>query len=159
MASDPTTDYGLPFSNYDPDGVIDPTTECDASYFEKLAVDTAAMTHVMPKAVIIVEIVSGPDADIYDYRSVWGDAVEVFPVVLYNSTGDITVTWSPSGYPDLNPTPSRQVTIAPAFYAAHVQADGNKRTPTVTVTPNSVNVKTFDAAGAAEDQQFTLWVY
>jgi len=160
--SDPA-EYGLPKTNYDTEGPIDPETEIDASEYEPMAVDVAAHTHTAVRAIVVCSVAGGV-VTVDSYRSVWGDEVAVRPVATYNAPGDFTLTWAPGGYPDLNPTVDRRVTRASGFIAAHADvydsAGGLARTARArTVTANAVRVLTFDEAAAAADFGFMLWVY
>ncbi len=160
--SDPT-EYGLPFKDYDSNGVVDHETEQTAAQYEKHAVDVAALSHTCPRAIAVCSVAGGV-VTVDAYRSVWGDTAAVYPRTTYNGPGDYTLTWLPAGYPDLNPTVSRQVTRAPAFIAGHVNvydtAGGLLRSARVmSVTANTARVLTFDESGAADDFGFMLFMY
>lgn len=157
------SEYGLPKTNYDSNGVVDPETELDAPEYERIAVDVAAMSHVSPRAIVVCTVAGGV-VTIAAYRSVWGDEPAVWPVATYNGAGDYTLTWAAGGYADLNPTVTRRVTRAPNFIAADVVVNDSTgvlaRTARVhTVAANSARVLVFDAAEAAIDVGFTIWVY
>ena len=155
---DPQADYGLPKTNADSLGPVDPTTECDAAEYERLCVDVAAMSHCNPRAIVYVTNAGAPA--ITDYDSVWGDAVAVTPSVTDNGAGDTTITWAVGGYDDLNPTPARRVTRAPAIRFAHAcSASATGRIASVTWTANTVRVYTTTHAGVADDCNFCVFVY
>lgn len=152
-------EYGLPKTNYDTNGVVNPETELDASEYEPVAVDVAAMSHVAPRAIVYVNLVVG-GATILDYDSVWGDAPAVTPVAARSAQGVVTVTWAASGYNDLNPTPARQVQRAPNIRFAHASGCGVSAAHcTCTWIANVATVYVWDAAGAALDGDFVLVVY
>jgi hypothetical protein len=156
--SDPQTDYGLPKANRDTLGPVDPSKECDFAEWERLAVDMAAACHVLPRAIVYVTNAGAPA--VADYDSVWGDAVGVTPTVTDNGVGDTTLTWTAGGYADLNPTPARRVTRAPAFRFAHAtSASATGRIGSVVWTANTVRVYTTTHAGAADDCDFCVFVY
>lgn len=155
---DPQSDYGLPKSDADTLGPVDPTTECAADEYESLCVDAAALTHTGARAIVYVTNAGAPA--ITDYDSCWGDAVGVTPTVTDNGVGDTTITWTAAGYDDLNPTPARRVQRAPAFRFAHAQtASATPRLTGVVWTANTVRVVTTTHAGAADDCDFIVFVY
>jgi hypothetical protein len=160
--SDPT-EYGLPFDDYDSDGVIDPTTEQTAAQYEKDAVDLAAMTHTAARAIVVCTV-AGAAITVTSYRSVWGDAAGVYPTATYTGAGNYLLTWLVGGYPDLNPTVARRVTRAPAFVAAGAIANAigvvaGIMVPQTAVTANTVVVQIRNSADALADASFTVWVY
>ncbi|MFA4900978.1 MAG: hypothetical protein WC563_15775 [Brevundimonas sp.] len=137
--------------------MIDPETDLDFSEYEAMATDVAASTHVLPRAIVIVAV-GGGAAAVTAYRSVWGDEPAVWPTVAYNNVGDTTLTWVAGGYPDLNTTPARRVTRAPAFIACQIQSvKAGFNDPTL--TSNTLRVETFDELFAADSQQYTAFLY
>jgi hypothetical protein len=154
-------DYGLPFSDLDPMGVLDEETEQAASLYEAHAVDSSALTMVCPRAIAHVIVGTSPFfiTSVADHTAVWGEAASVAPVVARNSAGNYTLTWDASGYPDLNPTPERQNTRAPAFRFAMACAAQSGYAPAVSWTSNTVTVAFTDDAGVAADTGFVVMVY
>lgn len=154
------SEYGLPKSDYDSNGVVDPETECLAAEYEAMGVDVAALTHVSPKAIVVCTVAGGV-VTIAAYRSVWGDEMAVQPSVVYNAAGDYTFTWAVGGYPDLNPTVARRVTRAPNLIAGVVVPSNsvNVHGVNVSVTANVATVELVNAANVNMDANFTLWVY
>jgi hypothetical protein len=159
--SDPV-EYGLPFSDYDTQGVVDPTTEQTAATYEKHAVDCAAMTHVTPKAIILID----SDQTILKYDSVWGNDVSVRPTVTRNAMGDYTLTWAVDGYYDLNPTPDRRVKRAPNFMGAHATVAATSLAfpyffaPAEAIAPNQVQVLVYRYDGnVVADKRVFVTVY
>lgn len=156
---DPLQDFGLPKENYDTDGVIDPATDVEFSEWENMAVAIAAMSRTAARAIVHIKFTAGAPA-VEAYDSSWGSAVGVRPTPTDNGVGDTTLTWAAAGYPDLNPTPARQVTRTPAFRFADVEILGS--TPhlhSVEVTANTIRVYTTTHAGVAGDVDFYLFVY
>jgi hypothetical protein len=161
MLPDSTTasEYGLPFSDYDTDGPIDPTTEQTAAAYEKHAVDVVALTHVAPRAIVRVDVAGGA-LTVTGYRSVWGDDPAIYPAVTYTGVGIYALTWAVGGYPDLNPTVARRVTRAPNFLCATVTSrEFASRFGAAICTPNAVGIHIYNDAGAAADANFVLVVY
>lgn len=156
---DPTTDYGLPKENRDALGPVDPHKEIDANEYERLAVDMAAAGHCVPRAMVKFTNTGGT-TEVTDWDSVWGSSVSVKPTFTDNGAGDITITWAAAGYPDLNPTASKQVTTAPNFRFAHAMPITT--TPTlhiaVSLTSNTVRVTSYDGA-VMKDCDFYVFVY
>lgn len=160
VTSDPQADYGLPKTNRDASGPVDPSKEVDFADFERAMVDLAAMSHTAARATFLL-IVSGGAASIGNYRSVWGDTAAVTPAVAYIGAGNVTVTWAVGGYPDLNPTPGRQVTRAPAFQGAQLtffQA-GHWEAPVQSVNANSIQTWTYAVGGAPTDAVLYVTMY
>lgn len=158
--SDPANEYGLPKTNYDADGPIDPETDLDFAEYEALATDTAAMSHTAPRALVKVDVNAGA-CTVVGYRSVWGDTPAVYPVAAYVNVGQYTVTWLPGGYPDLNPTPARRETRAPNLFGGKTSIRQAVAATTATLcTPNVAAVYVYEAStGAATDAHFLLAVY
>lgn len=155
--ADPQADYGLPKNNRDARGPVDPRKEVDYAEYERAMVDLAAMSHTCPRAIVGV-VCGGGAAAVSWVRSVWGDTLAVTPAIAYAAAGDTTLTWAVGGYPDLNPTPARQVTRAPAFVAAHCEKHG-PGFHKLTLTANTLRVETFDELFAAQDEDYVVWVY
>ncbi|MFA4900903.1 MAG: hypothetical protein WC563_15400 [Brevundimonas sp.] len=160
VISDPQADYGLPKNNRDARGPVQPDKEIDAADLERAMVDLAAMSHTCPRATFLL-IVSGGAALVGNYRSVWGDTLAVTPAVAYTGAGNVTVTWAVGGYPDLNPTPARQVTRAPSFQGAQVSIfnAGHWEAPVFSVNANSIQTWTYAAGGVATDAVLYITMY
>lgn len=156
--SDPQTDYGLPYDDYDPNEVVDPRTEQSAAFAEASLVDLAGLTMVSPRAYVHVSNDGTPAIEAH--AAVWGSSDTVKPTISKTGDGVVVLTWALSGgYPDLNPTPARQVYRTPAFKWAQVTAYGTQAYfATAIVTSNTVTVYTFDASGVAADNDFYLIV-
>jgi hypothetical protein len=154
---DPQATYGLPFSNYDTAGVINPETELEASLYESLAVDVAAASHTVPRAIVHVHFAAGAPS-VYAYDSVWGNDPTIYPAVTDGGVGIVTLTWLAGGYADLNPTPARRVTRAPNFRFVQVQPQVAGMSQ-VAWTANTVTIAIFDHTHAAADNDFIVFVY
>jgi hypothetical protein len=80
--------------------------------------------------------------------------------MTYHGAGQYTATWTVGGYPDLNPTPGRQVTRAPNFVCGVVTArEYSARYGAVQCTANTAGIRIYNDAGAAADANFVLLVY
>lgn len=161
--SDPQTDYGLPYDDYDPNGVVNPRTEQSASFAENSLVDIAALTMVAPRAH--VHVLNANVAIINWHSAVWGDTDAVKPTISRTSAGVVVLTWALSGgYPDLNPTPARKVYRTASFHWAQVTPNQERDNLTdciharVEITSNSATVYTFNNSGVALDCDFFLTV-
>lgn len=156
--SDPTVDFGLPYSNYDTQGVINPETEVDASYFENQCVDVSALTHVCPRAIIYLTwVATVPIISVYD--SVWGDDPTIWPIATnLAGSGNVKFTWDPAGYYDLNPTVARRVKRAPTIRmaTAHPTVAGMCD---VSWTSNTVSVHIYDHTHTEQYNNFCLMVW
>lgn len=155
------SDYGLPKQNHKP--VVNPEYDLDASEYERLAVDVAAMTLTAAKALVVVSAAASTSATtgtmLRWHNARWGGTDAVKPTIARTATGAYTITWSTS-QEDLNPTADRVSTSAVSFSCAQCTPQGS--TPAMVVVScasNVVYVKTFNAASAATDVDFMLSVY
>lgn len=95
---DQLSDYGGALANY-PIGVVDPTTDEDASYRNKYAANVAMMTHMIPRAMRSFLGTTGGATFISDpssgfvHDAVWGDSAAVKPQATYIATGQLDVIW------------------------------------------------------------------
>lgn len=109
---DPSTDFGLPKSNFKP--VVNPTTDLDASEYEEVAVTLAGYTMAADKAWVAVSAGTAASTSgqmLKAHGAIWGNTSTVAPTVARASTGSYTITWATS-YTDINPTPARVSTAA-----------------------------------------------
>jgi len=146
--------FGGPFSNKD--SVVDPETECDASFFNLLLVQLTMAGYTVPRAWARCTIAAAA-ITLADHSAVWGDTTGVKPTVARTSAGLYTVTWA-STYDDLQATPETH-----SFAIRAVLASGANGTTAAivnaTFSGNVVTVRGFDAAGvAAELTEFTVEV-
>jgi hypothetical protein len=159
---DPTQDFGLPMSDYAP--VANPETDVSYYQLENMAIGVAGMSHTAPRAWVVV---SGAAASaglmLRDHDAVWGDTDAVKPTIARSATGAYTITWSTS-YVDMNPTVSRQATVAVDLRACHAIA--NRATSaivtayiTATGGANVCFVRTFTHAGTAANMRFSVFAY
>jgi hypothetical protein len=159
---DPSEDLGLPYSNYAP--VANPEYDPDATYFETAFCAVAGMSHTAARAWVVV---SGAAASaglmVRDHAAAWGDTDAVKPTLARTATGAYTITWATS-YVDLNPTVSRQATVATNLRACHSIA--NRATAaiitaymTATGGANVCYVRTYTHAGTAANMRFSVWAY
>jgi len=154
---DPSTDFGLPKSNYKP--IADPTKEVDFAEYERLAIAVAGLSYSCPKAWVKISAAAATaGAMLIDHSAMWGDSSSVKPTIARASTGSFTITWS-AAYADLNPTISRQVT-------ASVSLNGGVLTPMaragdwyVTCAANVATVNIYDISGDVSNINFFLAVY
>jgi hypothetical protein len=141
--------FGGAFSNAH--DVVDPTTDMDASYHNKLASDVAMMTRTAIRALarFVTNGTNAPnDASGLVHMALWGASVSVKPVVARTGVGVYTVTWPTTVADELS------VTHTVSLAAGWIGIEG--ATPylwTVTMTAaNVASVRIFNATtGAAAD--------
>jgi hypothetical protein len=159
MLPDPTgpETYGPPLVDYDE--VVDPTTEISSTKMEAWAVDTAAMTHVVPRAWAY--ITGGATPVVTDHDAVWGDTNAVKPTVSRSGAGIFVVTWAAT-YDDLNPTTARKVSRSVSIRTAHAVVNAKATTAypiqVGLTSANSVTV-TIGTGASVDDSAFTVWIY
>ena len=140
--------YGGPYTNADP--VQDPTTEVNDDEFNEALADIAACTRMVGRAwvsFIGVTYTSGTQSiATEDHDAVWGASGAVEPVVTQTATGIYTVTWPATVDDELGNTKTLNIrvplepwTIDTALSRAKCSAK----------TANTMTVRTFNAAGAA----------
>jgi hypothetical protein len=85
--------YGGPFANYGA-GVVDPTTDMDASQGNKFLAAAAGMTHTCPRAWVSMTVDGTATPTLVAHDAIWGSSIAVQPTLAYSgSTGIFTVTW------------------------------------------------------------------
>jgi hypothetical protein len=152
---DPVVDFELPYEDYS--FQVDPETDVRAGVVENFAVEIAALSQTAGRAMVQVDADASPA--IIAHRAVWGNTAGVAPTLTRNGAGDYTLTWAAS-YDNLNPTPERQVTGSVNFQGAGASLnESGAGMIAVLFTPNTIQVLTYNAAGAAADIDFTAWGY
>ena len=149
-------DCGLPKSNRS--FVANPTTDVSYAEYEAAVVGVMALSHTAPRAHVLVDA-DGTSPVLTDHDAVWGDTVAVAPTLARTSAGIYTLTWA-SAYDDLNPTPARagEHTTNIRFAQATI-AEATAGMIACTWTANVLTVRTWNAAGAATDIDFSAVVY
>ena len=145
--------------NYGP--IVDPLTDLDADQDNRSRADVAGMTHTAVRAVRqFIGAASSPPTEpsSNSHDAVWGNDVGVKPTIVRNSAGYHTITWPAEVTTELGET------VALNFRWAHAVAHGSTAfmVNCGVVTANTVDVRIFDAAGAAADgvgTHFTVFVY
>lgn len=151
-------------TNFLAQGVVDATTDVGAEEIARLAADLAALVRTAPFAVIrYLNNDTSPAAPTVEFVcmmtgirlvSYAGDSPPTgFPSAARNVTGDVTFTFASSYSDDYG--------VAGSFGISTAEASANGQTaffPTAEiVTPTTVRVRCFDAAGVAiGDKRVTL---
>ena len=140
------------------DAVIDPTTDMDAAFQNRLTAQVAMLSHTAPRAMCRCTVFGGVITRA-DHDAVWGSTSAVAPTVARSGAGVYTITWAAS-YDDLQSTPEAHTT---ALRFALVTAYG-PITPAIAnaylSTSRVVTVNVYDVTGAAIDiPQFTVVVW
>lgn len=139
--------YGGEFSNAD--ATIDPTTDLDAAYYNRLAMHVAQMSHTTAKAVLQFPTISSvanttPSATMTH----WGSGASYYPTtVARTATGAYTITYPSSFVNLLGETETvsfwrAEANVSSATVYGHCQCSASGAV---------VTLKVFDAAGAAVD--------
>lgn len=138
--------YGVPFADSSP--VEDPTTDMSAAQGNAALSDTAAMTHTVARAYIVLTGVTAAAPTVTEHNSNWGSANAVVPTIVANGTGDSTITWPAT-------VTAEDGTTATLNLKRCVGWNIEGATPFfVTVTPvtaNTMRVRVFTSGAAASD--------
>jgi len=140
--------YGGPYTNERP--VEDPTTELDASAASEALADIAAATRMVPRAWVkflgLTYTAGSQSIPVDDHNATWGGSAGVEPVIVQTATGIYLITWPATVIDEILVTrtlniryPHEPVTIDTALSRGKVAA----------FTANTISLRTFDAAGAA----------
>jgi hypothetical protein len=149
-------DCGLPKSNRS--FVANPTTDLSYEEYESAAVGVMAQSHTAFRAHVLVDADASGGETITTHDAVWGGTVGVKPTLARTGAGVYTITWTAS-YDDLNPTPARVVSHATNIrFAQATIAENAAGMIACTWTANVLTVRTWNAAGAATDIDFTASV-
>lgn len=144
--------FGGTFANED--AVVDPETEVDASYFNRMIVQLVMGSYTATRARARCTV-SGGVVTLAEHSAVWGDTAPVAPTAARTSAGLFTLTWAAT-YDDLQATPeAHSVNIrfpeASAYKSGAAMITNVRRT-----AANVLEVTTYDDAGAATDpDEFT----
>lgn len=146
--------FGGVFANED--GVVDPTTEVDASYINRLITQAVMASYTQPRAWARCTV-SGGVITLAAHGAVWGDTAPVAPTAARTSAGLYTLTWATS-YDDLQDTPESHSTNVRAVVGVSAYNSTSFIAPTAAATAaNVITVRTWDDAGAAADcTEFTV---
>ncbi len=160
-------DFGGPLNNYS--DIIDPTTDESAVYRNRYASDVAAMGHTGLRAFFSFggHATTPTDPTGFVHDAMWGTDPSVKPVVTRSNTGLFVGTFPTEVTTELSTATVAQgggddVTLN--FRRAYAQiecTDGTLRHAVAEVTTaNTVTVRTFNAAGTANDVVgFTVTVF
>lgn len=140
------TTFGGPFVNLAP--VVDPTTDVDANYFNRMLAQLASLSHTAPRAWVKVTIAAGVPT-VTDHDAVWGGTVGVIPAVTKTANGTFVVTWA-SSYNDLQPTPESH---GVSFRCANLNAMDNSTAFSVapTIAGSAVTCKFYNSSSTLTD--------
>lgn len=153
--ADPTT-FGGPFENHAP--VVDPVTDMDAAYQNRLNTEVAMLSHTAPRAWVRCTV-SGGAVTVADHEAVWGNGEALEPTATYVSTGKYTVEWAAS-YDDLQATPESHATSLRCCQVSAYKASASRIVNGRLSDAVTAEVTTYDATGsAAEVDQFTVTVW
>jgi hypothetical protein len=137
--------------------ITDPLTQISADFDNKKRANVAMMTHTSIRAMRSF-VAGSPPTDpltLLVHDAQWGNDAAVKPSLTRNGVGDYTVTWPTDVDDELNE--SHTLNFRRAF-AAVDGATAYITTATVT-SANVVQVRIFDAAGAAADPASPVTVY
>jgi len=138
--------------------VVDPTTDMDAAFQNRLTAQLVMLSHTAPRAMARVTV-AATVATLADHEAVWGNTGAVAPVVVRASIGVFTVTWA-SSYNDLQAAPEAHTTGL-----RFVQATGYLSGAAIFVNgylsgARVARVTVYDATGTpADPDEFTVTVW
>lgn len=147
--------FGGTFVNADP--VVDPETDMDAAYQNRLTAQVVMLSHTAPRAWARCTV-SGGVVTVADHDAVWGSGGGVAPTATYVGPGEYTVAWAAS-YDDLQSTPeshavSLRYATASGFRPAFARIVNARLADAVTA-----EVTAYDAVGTpAEVDEFVVVV-
>lgn len=147
--------FGGTFVNVAP--VVDPTTDMDATYQNRINAQLAMLSHTAVRAWARVTI-SGTTPTVADHDAVWGGTPAVAPSVTRDAPGQYTVTWA-SSYDDLQSTAESHSVL---FRTSLVNVWDTVAPSSVSRVHlgNTVNVIFADNTGAAVDpNEFTVYAF
>lgn len=144
--TDTLATYGGLLSDYA--AVEDPQTDRPASGANQAYASTAAMTHCVPRAYVVI-VGNATTPTVAEHDAAWGNTAGVLPTLVRNSAGDITVAWPATVTDELG-------TVGVAVNLKRCAGWNIEGTVPgfVTVTPvtaNTMRVRLFSAAGASTD--------
>lgn len=147
--------FGGVFDNAD--AVVDPETELDASYFNRLLAQVVMLSHTAARAW--ARVTAGAAPVVADHDAVWGTGASVAPTVVRSAVGVYTVSWA-SAYDDLQATPESHSVSLRACQGGVAHAGAARIHNESLASANTATIRCYDAAGAAADvDEFTLWVW
>lgn len=149
--------FGAPYQNADT--VVDPTTEVESDYINRLIAQVTMLSHTAPKAWVRCTV-SGLVVSVADHDAVWGNTPAVAPTVARIGTGHFSVTWA-TAYDDLQATPeSHSVSIRAVNVAVGGAGGATLLWDYVITGANSVEIYTKSTGGVATSPAgFTVWVW
>jgi hypothetical protein len=151
--TDALATYGGPLTDYSP--VIDATRDRPASGANVAYSDTAALTHVSPRAWVSFTVNGTAAPTFVAHDAMWGNAIGVQPVVTRSSPGVYVVTWPanvqdeiPIGFPGYTgPLP---LNLRAGFANLRVVATAFDLFVVIT-SANVATVSCFNVAGSLAD--------
>lgn len=127
--------------------VVDPLTDRSAVEVNAAFADVASMTRTSIRAYLQFTGVTGDNPVPNFHQAHWGSTVAVVPTMVNNATGDLTITFPATVTDPLGDD------VALNLVCGWGSLEGS--TPgfinVTRLSPNTVNVKLFDATGAASD--------
>ena len=141
-------DYGGGIAIVNAEPVEDPTSELDATYYQRLAEDAAQFSRTSLKAIVFWTTKgSGSVGTAVRWRTAWGDTGTYEPTIARSGAGAYTLTFAANYADGLG----QDETVS--FFAAHSEVasltvDGAVKS---TVSGAVVSVQIRNAAGAAND--------
>lgn len=142
--ADSLSTFGGPYSNY---GVapVDPTTDVDAAFFNKMAADVAMASRMVSRcSVAFAGSASAPT--VASFEAVWKAATGTSPTPARTGTGTFTFTFPTSVNDELGVSHVLNLTSAEA------RAEGSTLYPCqASASGNVITVYVFNSAGALND--------
>lgn len=150
--------YGGPYQNEEP--VVDPVSEVDAPYFDRMLEDTAQLTKATGFTWFSFLTTTGgggiiPAANV-NVSGVWGQGTAQKPVVEKISTGIYTLTW-PATFADALVPVANMSAVAETQSVAFTFASGLNNTGATngtarvySIASNVITVRIYDDASPAQ---------
>jgi hypothetical protein len=139
--------YGGVLSNYVA-GVVDPTTDRDASAANEAYASTAAMTHTAIRVYARLTLNGASAPTLVAHDAVWGSLPGVAPTLSHVGTGHLRITWPATVLDELHA--SHAVNLRDGW--ANVRTVSSLPNPRVVPTGGNVlDIYVYDNAGTLTD--------
>jgi len=148
--------FGPAMKNYD--AIVDPETDLDATHWNRITAQLAAVSQTAPKAVVTITIAAGI-ATVVQHRAQWGNDASVAPVVTRTSAGALTVVW-PTLVNDLQAAPESHAVSIVGFVVSPTHGTQPMRYLYYHTNARAGSFNFLDNAGTATDPtEVTILAY
>jgi hypothetical protein len=148
--------FGGTFVNHAP--VEDPETDMDAAFQNRVNAQLVMLSLSAPRTWLRCNVGGGAVTPVA-HASVWGITNDLLPTCVWVGVGHYTVTWA-SAYNDLQAVPESHPINLRAVHATCFTATAARIINARRTSTTSIEVRTWDATGAAADVgEFTVVMF